>query len=319
MRQLPWTATLIAICAFGCARYVDPRAHGDAADGSADIAEDLPRDAADFTVPDAAADSLPTPMRCTPPERVGMQSLWFAEPALRTDGLVVVGRAPSGYHSSSRSSPTSAFGSWQALSLDETKRDPHFFSFSNQEYVVVAQNPEPRALQICAPDFTGCVPQVVRYASTGQTVVLDMDGPSIANLGGGNLLMAHDIGPGGATTGDIYLATLISPGDLSSGWKTAPVAGLTDPTIKEDDPALSPDGLILLYTHEDGPDSGEIYISRRAHITQPFSPGVPLEDVNSVGYDTGAHLGPWDPPQWELFFESDRSGDRRVYRSICSP
>ena len=260
------------------------------------------------------------PVTCGAPENVGTSSPTnVSEVALRIDGLELVGKAGGSWHTTSRSAQDQPFGDWTSTSMLSGKQDPTFFSIKGIEMAVVAASPGsglPRFLELCTFPFS-CQKLTVREKSDGQEVTFDMDGASVAVLADGTVLMAHNIGPGGSNSADVYLATLVDAKDITKGFETEEVSAVNQPNHKEDDPALSHDGLVLMYGAED-----EIWVSERPDLSSSFPAARKLTDVNSTSSDFGPYLAPLPPsggkPRYELFLSSDRDGSLTVFRSECT-
>jgi hypothetical protein len=84
-----------------------------------------------------------------------------------------------------------------------------------------------------------------------------------------------------------------------------------------DDPAISPDGTVLVFGHH----GGELWSARRDAIDQPFSTPKKITPVNDpVGNEIEPDLAALPSGELELFFRSDRGtpGSYRIYRSVCT-
>ncbi|MCK5798758.1 MAG: hypothetical protein KAI47_16310 [Deltaproteobacteria bacterium] len=270
---------------------------------------------------------------CTVPTRVNPQGApdELEEVALRNDGLTLVVKenlASTIWYQTQRSARGQPFGAWTLATFPATTdQDPTFFlSSSSDKNAIVTRRPAspgPRRLYLCTSKTSwSCQAIVVRLATTGLPLTLDMDGPETVTLPNGTLLMAHNVGPQGGTSADIYLAHPTTPNNLTD-WTTAPVPALAHPTIKEDDPALSPDGLVIVF-YAPGPNTDQdLWVSRRPALSAPFPPPVLLQDVNSTNAEVEPSFAaiPGKPGHYELFFMSDRAGNTRteVYRTTCGP
>jgi hypothetical protein len=76
------------------------------------------------------------------------------------------------------------------------------------------------------------------------------------------------------------------------------------------DAFLTDDGLTLLFVS--GPEIGpaDLYVSSRRSTSDPFSPRVPLTDLNTPSDERD----PWlSPDGTQLYFSSDRSGQYAIY------
>ncbi len=347
---------------FGCSRYGFPSIDANQAshDARSDDARsgDLQRDQGSLDVPrdqpqtseeqrlDAPSDCLscdvssldthlpdlsisPT-LPCKTPQLVGSGSTPsdINGAALHTDGLTLVAQTyTSGTYQTCRSAWGQPFGAWSHHPIYPSG-DTTFFAFNSKETAIIAtQGTTIRHLRLCTEPSWQCSNIVLLNASTGQAITVDADGPEVITLPNGNLLMAHNLGPQGKHSADIYLAHPTKPGDLST-WTTTPVGvAANTPSISEDDPALSPDGLVILFSAQGPGGDDDIWITRRATPSSPFPRPVLLSDVNSSDREGGTSLAPV-PGQtgtYELFFESTRStGDKgssvmHIYRTICGP
>jgi hypothetical protein len=100
-----------------------------------------------------------------------------------------------------------------------------------------------------------------------------------------------------------------------------PVGGINTPS-NEDNPALSPDELFIVFSTNRAVAQGgshDIWYARRASVDAPFDPPEPLPGVNTPGVETEVFLS----PAGDLYFASDRpgslAGGRDFYRSTFLP
>jgi hypothetical protein len=298
---------------------------GDAAD-SAPLDGPRPDRPADTTPPDTGP---PPRLSCGAPELVGSNPPGdLSEIALRADGLELLARSGTTY-STTRSAPDQPFGDWTASSLAPWWQDTTFFTISGLELAIMARPPTsgaPRRLYLCTPPFTStssnCTPITVNDKTSGQEITDDMDGASVAVLPSGALLMAHNTDASGSGGADIHLAEPLDPSDLQQGWNSSPVSGLAQPGYKEDDPALSPDGLVLLFGGQTTAGDGDLWVSQRDSLSAAFPAPEPLANVNSASGEWGPYLAPLPAAggktRMELFFSSDRNGTDEVWRAECS-
>jgi hypothetical protein len=104
-----------------------------------------------------------------------------------------------------------------------------------------------------------------------------------------------------------------SRGTVPSTW-AAPVAhGELPPNLL--DPALSPDGRVLVFAQNDG-TSDELYVARRAVPDGPFGAAVKLATgVGQIDDPAASELDPFITSSGDLVFSSDRvgGGTRRVF------
>lgn len=111
------------------------------------------------------------------------------------------------------------------------------------------------------------------------------------------------------TDTDIFIATRASPADA---WNTPVAITELNTTALEKSPFLVADGLTLYYSSTFGTTSSDIYVATRSSTTTPFSPGVPLTEVNGAAFDDD----PWLSTDGRvMFFASDRSGNFEIYEA----
>jgi hypothetical protein len=255
---------------------------------------------------------------------------YLSEAALRLDGLTLIARdkLEAGYRTT-RPAPDQPFGSWTPDTTLQGGQDPTFFQIQGAEHAVVARGiarDGMRKLELWSlgGPATAGDPLSITHAGSGLSVTEDLDGPSVAVLPGGTLLMAHNFNPA-AGEPDIYLAQTTNTASPSQGWVTAPVTAVNQVGVKEDDPALSPDGLVLVYNKPSNRPNidGDLWVSERASTAVPFPSPRPLTEVNSTAVEGSAHLAPMasapGQPHLELFFSSERdTGSYVIYRAECS-
>jgi len=295
-----------------------PAKGDDASDGRRDLPSDVGSDLGFDGAPDLV---VPPTLSCKVPAIAGTsQPVGLRETALRVDALQLVAHVDAVRYSTKRDTTDQPFGAWVSTTAYPFGADITFFVYKGVERAIVASDgPYPRHLELCTfPN--SCTKFPVRYASSGTEVTADMDGPSVAITANG-LLMAHNIDPSGAKFGDIYLATPINAADLTKGWTTTVVPALAQPGSKEDDPALSPDGLLLLFVGLSTNSDWDIWISARATLADTFPAPTQLGGVNSAMDDTGPYLAEVTikgQTVMELYFMSDRDGIHKAYRAECS-
>jgi hypothetical protein len=269
----------------------------------------------------------PPKLSCAPPQLVGSSypTGSLSEPGLRTDGLELVTRGSGSTYSSKRPAIDQPFGAWSTTSLLPGGQDPTFFVFGGGEHAIISrsQSTGGRRLEHCtctSSDCT-CAALTITDQSNGQAITDDMDGASVAVTSGG-LLLAHNVAPGASASAEIYLATPDDPGDPGAGWTTSLAGAVNTPSYKEDDPALGPNGLVLLFGAPGQAGDTEIWISQRAGLTAPFPAPEPLQDVNTNSNESSPYLAPIagspGSKKMELFFRSNRDGSPRIYHTVCS-
>jgi hypothetical protein len=274
----------------------------------------------DTPVPDAALP--PTPV-CQAPALVGTsQPALPRENALRADGLVLTTLASGSRYSTKRSATDQPFGAWATTTAHPSGGDPTFFSYKGVEYAMVARTPSGgsvRALYFCTLPNT-CAKVTVKYASSGKEVTDDMDGPSVAMVAG-KMLLAHNIGPTGSGSGDVYLATPVDTSDPAKGLSTKPVTALAVAGYKEDDPSISPDGRVIVFSGLTTSGDSDLWYASRASLSDAFGSPQQLTSANSAKSDRGADLAEVTikgKQVLELYFSSDRDGTLKIYRAACS-
>ena len=260
---------------------------------------------------------------CQAPALAGTPpSVALTETALRAGGLEVVAEGGGSRQSAKRSATDQAFGAWATTTDHPSGGDPTFFWHKGVERAVVARSSVsggPRHLELCTLPNT-CAKLPVKDKASGQEVTLDMDGASVAVTASG-LLMAHNIGPTGSSSGDVYLATPVDATDLTKGWETTVVSSMALSGYKEDDPALSPDGLVIMFGGLNTAGDNDLWYSARATLTDAFPAPTQLSAVNSAKSDGNAYLAEVTikgQAVLELYFTSDRDGTQKVYRSACA-
>ena len=348
---------------------VDRRADGPTPDaGPGDLSgPDIMEAAAPDSAYDAAPSDLPDslPLLCTKPSLAGSNppagSLY--EVALRTDGKFLIAvrfMSPTTWYQTTRNTRNENFRAWKAIPPTQdansppldANRDPSFFDVGSNRYLITANNvgtPGARSLHLFEEYqdpgnariswVRALLNPITMTDGVGKTIDLDIDGPQVVVLPGNNVLMAHNVtSTKNHNQGQIYLAKPTNSGDLSA-WTTKPV--FTPSVEGRDDPALSPDGLVLLFSAsgdfqsasgdiQNKKDTNGIWVSRRASINDLYFPNpVLLSDVNTAGDDGDPYFASLNAsgsisPSYELFFTSDLSPSgaktlRRVYRTTCGP
>ena len=79
------------------------------------------------------------------------------------------------------------------------------------------------------------------------------------------------------------------------------------------DPDLSADGLTLVF-HSNRSGPSDIYWTHRSTLDAPFSPPVPLSELNSTTEDVAPAMGLGDSTIW---FASTRDGDEQIYEATA--
>jgi hypothetical protein len=296
------------------------------ADGARpDTAKDAPP-ADKAPLPDLAPDGpVPPVLTCKAPALVGAsQPGDMSETALRASGLELVASYGGNRYGAKRAAVDQPFGTWSQVTLLAGGADPTFFLVKGVEYAVVARSHSgaPRTLELCLVQSASCSKLTVKYAATGATgneVTEDMDGAQVAITAGG-ALMIHNVGLLGSSDGDVYLASPVDQTDLSKGFTTTRVATMSKPSYKEDDPAISPDGLVVLFGGSTTSNDYDLWYAARATTADPFPAPTQLSSVNSSSDENGPYMaGVTVKGQQvlELYFRSNRGGGARIYRAEC--
>jgi len=313
-----WLPAFSGCVRAGFDRAVDPRQDQSA---TRELGEDGPVDPRRDSGPGPLG-----PLTCSKPQLVGGATSLphLSEAALRTSGLTLVARTMSleGYETS-RHAYDQPFGAWTVSALLPGGEDPTFFDLSGAERAVVAQKATTlgaRHLELC-PMAGTCTTLSLKLQSTGTPIGEDVDGPSVAALPSGALLMAFDLNFNMGAETEIYLAQGSAADPYT--WSVRPAVEVNQIGVKEDDPALSSDGLVLIFNKETQGMNGDLYVSERSRIDAHFSFPRPLIDVNTAGVEGSAYLAPLPPAEgktrYELFFSSDSNtgGAYLVHRSVC--
>jgi hypothetical protein len=249
------------------------------------------------------------------------------EPTLRTDGLTLVARVggpvtqePNRAAFVLRPATDQPFGAWQGSELPLGAQDPCYFDWNEQERLIAALGESPRRhLGLCSPtDPSATCNAVTVLHTSGAEIADDMDGPSVVDVGGA-LLMVFNVRPGGGLPA-LYSAKLTNPPDLST-WIATP-SGMPDlPDAEEDDPALSPDGTVILFSVWSKASQADIWVAYRENVASSFSAPKPLPGINSSAEDTEAALYSLPSGKLELFFRTNRPPHGvypRIFRSVCA-
>jgi len=81
---------------------------------------------------------------------------------------------------------------------------------------------------------------------------------------------------------------------------------------EEYDPVPSADGLVLYFrsSRAGGPGGTDMYVTRRARLTDPFGPATLISELSSTAIDGPSFLS---PDQCRIYFTSDRTGTPNIY------
>lgn len=303
-------------------QYSGGATDGPRADLAADLKVDLPP-GTDGPLADQRwnPDAQPTQLVCAAPTPVGTNPPpSLHEAALRVDGLELVASGSTVYHTT-RLTTDMPLGDWEPLTefLPDGAQDPTFFLDGNEEKAIIAVRPGsnvPRGLQLCSGSLP-CTPIRVFHRTGGDPITYDMDGPTVTTLPTGQLLMAFNVQTDVADemTADIYLATP-KTSDLTQ-WEAWRLPTVNQDGYKEDDPALSPNGTILIFEGKKPAGQDGLWVSFRPALDLEFS--TPQKIVMAgMGDPIGQPcLAQVSPDKLELFFDIGTSG--QIYRATCRP
>lgn len=289
------------VCLAG--RCEDPNAALDSGvDGPHDgpLADASPGDVGDAMPDLPQGEGLP-PFSCSIPEIVGNTTEDLLEPAVRTEGLKVVARSGNNYFVTTRPSRGEPFGDWEPDTIFTDGSDPTFFYADGKERAIRAYG-SPRHLELCEI-YGSCSTIVLVDFDGGAAISSDVDGPSVAD-GLAEPLLVFD------RNASLWLGPATNAGTFDHF--TVEVLA-----FRGSDPAISPDGLILVFERTVVDVNGELLVARRKHISDPFSEPELLSEINSVAPDNEPDLIAAPGGGVELFFRSKRSGTNKIYHSFC--
>lgn len=127
--------------------------------------------------------------------------------------------------------------------------------------------------------------------------------------GAGGLVMPLGSRRGGETY-ITYFATRVSPDAPFSS--VVPATELAPEGVLTADAFLTDDGLTILYTRGAPDEPADLYMARRATLSEPFSDVMPLDTLNTEADERD----PWLSPDGKtLYFSSDRGGVLAIYRA----
>lgn len=108
--------------------------------------------------------------------------------------------------------------------------------------------------------------------------------------------------------GDVYVATRAGRGQP---WGAAvPVAGVSEPTRREDQFWIDPTGTLIYFTNRSATTSTDIWRASRRAPDQPFGTAAPVSELDTISGDSD----PWLSPDLRtLVFASDRDGMFDLY------
>lgn len=116
----------------------------------------------------------------------------------------------------------------------------------------------------------------------------------------------------------VYQAT---PSDAADPSKLCSTPVLDLPGTGEDDPAISADGLLVVFSEPvDGTIASQPYASFAAAPGATFGAPRLVEGLDPTMIHSAPEISPVPPPNsaspYELFF-SGTSGERQIYRAVC--
>jgi hypothetical protein len=235
------------------------------------------------------------------------------EPALRTDGLTLTSTG-GGRFEATRPAVGEPFEKWTAsAAVPAATQDPAFFLHGNKELMIAAFRigENPRRLRLCEGLF--CSDMSVSDESL-DPILIDVDGPSVADLTTPHLLV-FNAKEEEQTPGVAYLAVQVD--SALSTWTARRIVELDVANVNVDDPAISPDGTVIVFGND---DDGDLWSARRGSIDRPFSAPQRMTVVNhATAREVEPELAALPSGELELFFRSDRITDafHRIYRSVC--
>ena len=115
-----------------------------------------------------------------------------------------------------------------------------------------------------------------------------------------------NVGLGGQ---ELWLARRDAVGDE---WKEPESLTINDPTMKDSDAVLSPDGLEIWWVRGVSAVDDDLYFARRVAPHEPFATPTPAVELNSAA----AEGDPWlSADGREIVFFSTRTGEKVLYRA----
>lgn len=301
-----------------------------AVDQDVQVLSDLPP--TDLSPADADLGDGPPPdqgqpgLSCSSPLLVGPPTTHgLVEPAMRGDRMTLTARRDGtlNWYCSTRQTPGGTdFGPWGSCMPSFAWEDPTFFVRNGAEQLIVAYrplSPGPRALQLCDTNAT-CGP----LTFTGLPTAVDIDGPDLPDplLGVEELFFA---GTSGGKS-DLYRAS----GVFGKPFPATAMTNLNTAAYNEDDPAVSPDGFVLIFS-SDRPGglyggANDLWLATwafNAYSVNPLLNGLFQGVINSLADEAGPDLVEVTvgaTSTLELYFHSDRDtpGVYAIYRAACS-
>ncbi len=272
-------------------------------------------------------------LTCEHPQPISPANLYCYGPTISTDGskiyTVVKGK---GLNQATRNPRSNVFENWETVFPEvDDAQDRTFFQLDDSEMSASAVDSAQiideatgrpiRYLQICRNAFNDCKKINIYDNSVPQPqlITVDMDGPAMAD-GVDPLLMVFNVQsnlskPG---TADIWLGTPDAEDPLT--WYAKPLDELNSDVYKEDDPTISRDGKILLFSINNGEESRDnIYASFRENITDEFSEPEELANLNTDQSESSVEIFQREDKTIEIYFyrRNPEETESRIYRASC--
>jgi hypothetical protein len=278
---------------------------------------------------------------CQPPQSISSGGLNpnLHEPAVRVNGLELLARSHGGdgWFKAVRGDVVDDFTAFSAAvpGYDKYHGDLSFFMDldGTESAVIVDSIPDlPRRLVLCSDASSdGCpLPEsIVVQDETNQLLLphgaeTDMDGPSVAMVGPGELLILFNVARFDGTQSDAATTDIYSASPLGGNlllWTAAPVPGLSQVGVGEDDPsvAMLAGGSVIVFARHDGADWDLWYVSR-APDSDSFAEPRLLESVNTANEESDPEIfHPAVSSGLELFFSKggSQAGTFEIHGARC--
>ncbi len=274
--------------------------------------------------------SSKTLLNCGEPQKIPNEGWHFQEPTISTDGKTIYANVKGkGFYQATRNEIDAPFGDWTlVLPAPAYFQDPDLFEFSGQTLSVSSKGDPDRFdpvteryfrhLQICTGPFSLCEQISVFDMRSGSPteITYDMDGPSMAYFGG-LLWMVFNVQPDlsvGEST-EIWMGKPRSPATDSDQltWEAWPLENTYSFPYKEDDPTISRDGSIILFSwnRNDGQQS-DLYVSYRAGSMYDFSNPQQLPEplINTTLSESDVEIYTVDDQSIEIYFTRKEREER---------
>jgi len=173
-----------------------------------------------------------------------------------------------------------------------------------------------RKLQVCdLSPVLNCEDVTVNGASG------DFDGPNVIPLQGELIMVFNVVTETDEDNANIFIATA-QDGDPTQ-WNAAAISVLATPERTEDDPAISPDGRVIVFgaSHPDNPVDTELWFSHRSDLNSPWGePELVQGFFRTQQLESSPEFGlALIDGAYELLFVSDRDQQdtHKIYSSLC--